>query len=316
MSDPGESGPYDWKRELAGVDYDAVPGLEVTVARDGTPLAFRRYDSAADIVVVALHGSSAEGSYFHPMATQLSSRNRASFVVPDLRGHGASGGRRGDVDYVGQLEDDLADLLDAVRRRRRGAKLVLLGHSSGGGLAVRFAGGRRDARVDGYVLLAPFLGSTAPTTRPASGGWTEVDGPRIAALARRAVLGDTSGQDQIVLRFNKPPSQRTGREVLAYTFRMVLSYQPRPDLAGDLSAIEQPLLVLAGERDESFVPEQYEPTISPHARGNFKVLPALGHLGLVVDPRTAEEVGAWLATIGEPHPVPQRDATHVPRSPP
>jgi alpha-beta hydrolase superfamily lysophospholipase len=29
--------------------------------------------------------------------------------VPDIRGHGGSG-RRGDIDYIGQLDDDLADL--------------------------------------------------------------------------------------------------------------------------------------------------------------------------------------------------------------
>ena len=289
--------PYDWKRDLAGVDYASVPAPETFAARDGTPLAVRRYESPSADVVIALHGSSAEGSYFHPLAAALAGRGRARVLVPDLRGHGASGGRRGDVDYVGQLEDDIADLTRSVRERSPRARVVLLGHSSGGGLAVRYAGGRREAQVDGFALLAPFLGATAPTTRPASGGWAEADVPRIVELARRAAQGDTSGQDAVVLRFNKPPAQRTGREVLAYSYRLMVSYHPRQDLAADLSRIREPLLVLAGDRDESFVPDQYEPTISPHARGTFKVLPGISHLGLVVSRRTADEVDAWLLAL-------------------
>ena len=45
--------------------------------------------------------------------------------------------RRGDVDYIGQMEDDLA-ALDRRARRARIKKSSLLGHSSGGGLVVRF----------------------------------------------------------------------------------------------------------------------------------------------------------------------------------
>src|SRR5215831_5517262 len=293
MNNQNETGPYNFG-ELASIDYNTVRPPESLAARDGTLLKFRHYPADANRVVVALHGSSAEGSYYNPLATPLSTRHHASVYVLDLRGHGLSGGRRGDVDYIGQLEDDLADVLKYIRQKHSGAKLVLLGHSSGGGLAVRYAGSKRDADIHGYVLLAPFLGATVPTTRPASGGWTTTDMPKIIELAQRAARGDTAGQDQIVLRFTKPLSQRTGREVLEYSFRMMISYAPRMDLGSDLSAIHQPLLVMAGEKDESFIPEQYEPTIAPHAKGTFKVLPGVNHLGVVVNPQAIEEVDAWL----------------------
>src|SRR4029077_5979781 len=101
-------------------------------------------------------------------------------------------------------------------------------------------------------------------------------------LSRR---GDTIVKAQSGLRFNNPRDQRTGREVLEYTFRMTMSYQPRQDLPGDLLAFTQPLLVMAGSKDESFVAEGYEPTIAPYAKGTFKVLPGLSHFGMVVRPQ-------------------------------
>jgi non-heme chloroperoxidase len=297
MSQGGSVGPYDFG-EISRADYSGLPEQQSVLTRDGTSLALRSYEAEAQAAVLMLHGSSAEGRYFHPMARFLSGRGRAAVYVPDLRGHGNSGGRRGDVDYIGQLEDDVEDLLAAIRKRRPGVRLVLLGHSSGGGLAVRFAGGRRAPLVDGYVLLAPFLGATAPTSRPASGGWADVDVPRVIELATRAAKGDTTGQDRVVLRFRKPESARTGREVLEYSFRMMVSYAPRQDLASDLSAITRPLLVLVGERDESFIPENYAPTISPHVTGTFQILSGLTHFGVVMSPSAAEAVDRWVAGLG------------------
>jgi len=185
--------PYDFG-EVARADYRGLPKPGTIPARDGTPLAVRVYPSEAKVAVLAIHGSSGEGSYYHPLARRLAADGRASVYVLDLRGHGESGGRRGDVDYIGQLEDDVADVLAAMRQRHPGAKLVLAGHSAGGGLAVRYAGRTRSAGVDGYILLAPYLGPDAPTSRPAAGGWAVVDVPKIAELAEKATRNHCAGR--------------------------------------------------------------------------------------------------------------------------
>jgi non-heme chloroperoxidase len=289
-------GVYD-RSDLRKVDYSGLPAPTTITARDGTPLSVRVYPSPGPTVILALHGSSGHGRYYHSLAQYLSMRGKASVYVPDLRGHGASGGRRGDVDYVGQLEDDVADVLAIIRRERPGARIVLLGHSAGGGLVVRAAGGSRVSAVDGYVLLAPFLGANVPTTRPDAGGWATPDMTKIIEVATNTAMGNTAGQDAIVLRFNMPPSETATDQVLAYSFRMMTSYNPRLDLASDLAAIRRPLLVLAGDRDESFYAERYEPTIAPHAKATVRVLPGVTHLGLVVNPLTAEAIETWLGTL-------------------
>jgi alpha-beta hydrolase superfamily lysophospholipase len=295
LAAPGspETPVYD-VTDLMRADYSGLPAPRKLLARDGTPLAVRVYDASGDVVVLAIHGSSGRGRYYHPLATFLSGRGHATVYALDLRGHGESGGRRGDVDYVGQLEDDLADVLAAIRRERPAARVVLLGHSAGGGLAVRYAGRADGPGVDGYVLLAPYLGVDAPPTKPGAGGWARADVPAIRALSVKAAVGDTSGQDAIVLRFNQPAASADPLQVLAYSYRMLVSLSPRPDLSRDLSGIRRPLLVLAGSRDESFRTDLYEPTIAPSAGGTFTVLPDVTHLGLVVNRGTAEALAAWL----------------------
>jgi alpha-beta hydrolase superfamily lysophospholipase len=295
LASPGSasSSVYD-DTELLRADYSGLPSRRMLLARDGTPLAVRVYPAPGATVVLAIHGSTGRGRYYHPLATYLSDRGHATVYALDLRGHGESGGRRGDVDYIGQLEDDLADVMAAIRRERPGARIVLAGHSAGGGLAVRYAGGTAGPRPDGYVLLAPYLGPDAAPTKPAGGGWVRADLPTIVVLSAKSAAGDTSGQDAVVLRFNQPAATADRLQVLAYTYRMMASLSPRRDLSRDLAALRQPLLVLVGARDESFHADRYEPTIAPHAKGTFTVLPDVSHLGLVVNRRTADEIAAWL----------------------
>jgi alpha-beta hydrolase superfamily lysophospholipase len=56
--------------------------------------------------------------------------------VPGLRGHHNSG-RSGDIDYIGQLEDDLADFVAVLRPLHPNASFTLIGFSSGGGFVLR-----------------------------------------------------------------------------------------------------------------------------------------------------------------------------------
>ena len=137
--------------------------LETWTAPDGTNLSFRRYptDAPKAPLVVMIHGSGMHSGQFEHLATAIAAKGAGDVLVPDLRGHGTSPERRGDVDYVGQLEDDLAALVEA--NAKAGQEVVLLGHSSGGGLVVRFSGGAHGSLVDRAILLAPYLGHDAPT---------------------------------------------------------------------------------------------------------------------------------------------------------
>src|SRR5205085_11240665 len=134
----------------------------------------------------------------------LAARGVQTFAV-DIRGHGASGSR-GDIRYVGQLEDDLADLVGEIRKSHPAGPLTLIGHSSGGGFALRVAGSPIQNLFARTVLLAPYLGYDAPSTRPSSGGWARADIPRILGLLALRELGVTCCEALPVLAFAVPPN--------------------------------------------------------------------------------------------------------------
>jgi predicted alpha/beta hydrolase len=121
------------------VDLSALPAIERFQARDGTWLGFRHYPVSGPVTgraAIVVHGSSgSSGGTIHAMSQALAARGVETFAV-DMRGHGASG-TRGDIGYVGQLEDDLADFVGVLRETVPSAPLTLIGHSAGGGFALR-----------------------------------------------------------------------------------------------------------------------------------------------------------------------------------
>ena len=275
------------------LDYTNVPQLKTFTARDGKPLAYRHYPAQSDRVLILLHGSGWHSRYFLPLAESISAEDLAQVYTPDLRGHGSTPERRGDVDYIGQLEDDLADLIAIIRKDNPNAMLIVGGHSSGGGLAIRFGGSRYGKQADAYILLSPFLKYNAPTMRANSGGWAQAHFWRIAGLTMLNNVGIHWFDYLDAIEFMMPEEARDGTETLSYSHRLNTAYAPR-NYKKDLRTITQPLLVIAGTADEAFIADQFEPVISQYTAVQVKLLPNLSHMGVIVSPEVPPVVKEWL----------------------
>ena len=177
-------------KTAGAVDRSTMPGLDRFHARDGTELAYRHYPARAPAtgqIAIVVHGSSGSSVAVHALAEALAKRGVETYA-PDIRGHGASG-TRGDIVYLGQLEDDLSDFVGEIRKTNPDAPLTLLGHSSGGGFALRIAGSPFQNLFVRTVLLAPYLGYDAPSSRRDAGGWASADVPRFIGLSVLRRLG-------------------------------------------------------------------------------------------------------------------------------
>lgn len=275
------------------VDFRDLPPVETTPARDGTPIAFRVWAAPApavpERVVVAIHGSSATGASLHALGKALQAGGLTMYA-PDTRGHGGTG-RRGDIDYAGRLDDDLADFVARVRQRHPAARLVLMGFSSGGGFALHSAATPLGRELERAVLLSPMLGPRAPTARIVGDAWAKPFLPRIIALLILEKLGIHGFEHLPALAFGIAPgnpADLTG----VYSFRLMRAFGTR-DYAADLRAAPAPLAVLVGEKDELFAADLFAPTI--HAvRPDVlvTVVPGLGHIEMTTDPRAVPAIVA------------------------
>ena len=282
---PGDGG-LDFAGVLSG-DAPTVRDPVPVTMRDGTDLPVRLYGEAGTgPLVVMLHGSGWHGMQLDGLATALS--DAARIAVPDLRGHGADPQRRGDIDHEGQLEEDIADLIGALRAP--GQRVVLLGHSSGGGLAIRFAGGPHGGGIDGAVLLAPFIQHDAPTTRADAGGWARPLVRRIVGLSMLNAVGITALDHLTAVRLAMPRQVLDGplgaTATTGYSWRLVKGYAPRRAYRADIAALPR-FLLIAGREDEAFRASEYEPLLSEASgKGTYRLLDGTGHLDVVDDPAT------------------------------
>lgn len=282
--------------ELA-IDYSGLPKLEPYLCRDGVDLNSRYYPSQINKVLILIHGSGWHSQYFLPLAKYISSENIAHVYTPDLRGHGINPIKRGDIKYINQLDDDLADFIENVRKKHPNSKLIIGGHSSGGGFALRFAGNKYGKLADAYVLLSPYLKYNAPTMRLNSGGWASVHLPRIIGLSMLNKAKITLFNYLKVIDFNMPKEFRDGTETLSYSYRLNTGYAPI-NYKKDLTSIEQKLLVVVGESDESFIAEEFFPEISKYKKDvEVKLIKNVTHMGVVVGEEIKPILKEWINKI-------------------
>jgi alpha-beta hydrolase superfamily lysophospholipase len=89
-------------------------------------------------VVVISHGLNAHSGMYEWAAQQFTSNGLAVYAL-DHRGRGNSGGERFFVKKFADWTEDLATLIDIVKRREPGLPVFLLGHSAGGVIACGYA---------------------------------------------------------------------------------------------------------------------------------------------------------------------------------
>jgi hypothetical protein len=86
---------------------------------DGTRLAYRAYVPATPrAIVVFYHGSGANsGAGYVPIGEELSEHYNIATYLPDSRGHGLSGGARGDTRTVQQIYSDTTSLIQHIKKQ-------------------------------------------------------------------------------------------------------------------------------------------------------------------------------------------------------
>jgi pimeloyl-ACP methyl ester carboxylesterase len=281
------------------VDLSALPAIERFQARDGTALGFRHYAAVGPSTgraAIVVHGSSgSSGNNIHALSMALAQHGVESYAV-DIRGHGVSG-TRGDIAYVGQLEDDLADFVAEIRKTSPAAPLTLIGHSAGGGFALRVAGSNIQNLFARTVLLAPYLGHNAPTNRANSGGWVNADIPRIIGLVALRAIGINCCEALPVIAFAVPPNSQVSL-VPTYTDRLMRNFATR-DYRMDLAAATKPLRIVSGADDELMLADKYAEAVRDVAPNvNVRLVQGINHIGMVSSPAAVSLVADDVATAG------------------
>jgi non-heme chloroperoxidase len=262
------------------LDLADLPVLSRYTARDGTQLAYRAYPGGGEQVAVLVHGTGTESSVMNALAKTLHAAGTTVYA-PDLRGHGSSG-RRGDIDYIGQLDDDLVDLMAMLRLEHAKATMTLIGFSGGGAFAIRIAGGPHGDLFDRYIVIAPAIIYPSPLARPNAGGWATPYLPRIIGLIMLNKIGIHwfDGLDAIVFAIPPDIHRLTG----IYSFRLAMNLGSS-DYFGALERTKKPMALLAGASDDQFYADRYASLLqSAKPDLTVELVPGLDHVDMLMKP--------------------------------
>ncbi|RXH35484.1 alpha/beta hydrolase [Bradyrhizobium zhanjiangense] len=283
-----------------GIDWSTLPPLERFQARDGTWIGYRHYAPKGPETgrgAIFIHGSSgSSGTVNHALTHAIAARGVETWAL-DIRGHGGSG-TRGDIGYVGQLEDDLVDFVAHVRRNAPDLPLTLIGHSAGAGFSLRVAATpiMQDMFVR-TVLLAPYLGYDAPTNKPHSGGWANADMPRLFGLAALRKLGIDCCAQLPVLALAVPPASAKYL-VSTYSDRLMRNFATR-GYRIDLPATTRPITIFGAAKDEMMISDKYAETVQAIKPSiDVKIIDGINHMGIVTNPKAVSAIAEDVATRG------------------
>ncbi len=275
-------------KPFSDIDTQTLPPLLRYPARDGALLSFREYRASGNNVAILLHGSAGSSVDMHPLALALQ-RAGITALVPDLRGHGANR-PHGDVAYVGQLDDDLADFITRKKPEFLNSKWTILGFSSGAAFALRFAAeSPAGTLVDRYVLVSPYLRYDAPSVRHAEPGaaasqsWAAASVGRIIGLTMLNRLRVPIWNGLPVLAFPVPGNlEATTR---TYSWRMYKNFGADDDYLADIRRAVRPLQVFVGGSDELLDAQALKREFqSQRSDVPVSILPGMGHSDMVTRP--------------------------------
>lgn len=114
--------------------------------------------------LIVVHGLFEHGRRYEEFARYMAAQGFSTFIL-DVRGHGASEGRRGHVRSFDVLLQDL----DRFRREVQGLvpldlPLFLVGHSLGGLISLRYLE-EYEASFQGAIITSPWLGTAVDVPR-------------------------------------------------------------------------------------------------------------------------------------------------------
>jgi acylglycerol lipase len=174
-------------------DFSKVEDIpdQFVPAEDGTRLAYRQIgDISAEKALIFVPGSTMYGYYYIPFIKNLHDKDLYIRVI-DLRGHGDSGGPRGDVPHKDSLIDDLHVHIGNIKSVSPEAFVYIAGHSMGAGICGKYLEKYGYNSVDGVVYIAPFFHYRQPGMKDA--GYVDVN-----------ILKTFFGHDHVVTQVYHP----------------------------------------------------------------------------------------------------------------
>lgn len=249
------------------------PVLGSIQATDEITLGFACYvPEHPQYALLFYHGGGAHGlAGYGYMAEQLATKYNIATYLFDMRGHGRSGGPRGDAPHSYTLWKDVDTAFSFVENEHPHIPIFIGGHSSGAGMLINYALWSHEKQPAGYLFVAPMLGRYAHTNRdhiqkPTNKRpFAEINS---FALLLHQITGGLLAGGWRAVHFNYSDDLINNFGFVSdYTVNMAQAMHPN-DPYRSLSRIKVPAYIFVADEDELFDPVKMDRFLSPITKIN------------------------------------------------
>jgi pimeloyl-ACP methyl ester carboxylesterase len=285
---------FDTYNHFNTANYNTLPDLSTFTMPDESSICYREYPAQADKIILFIHGITGSSRNMHVIADYMKKNNIAHGIALDMRGHGGSG-EKGKLDYIGQLEDDIAAIIDILRVTYKEKRIIMAGYSEGGGFAMRFAGSKYGNLVNTYIFIAPFLHENSPVNvSPFYGGyderWVSLYVPRYIGITLCNFFGITWFNNLTTIEY-KIPDKFIEDYTPAYSYNLSENFRPHKDYIGDIRKLKGRAVLFVGREDQNFLAQKYKDELEQYTnRLSFEFISRADHFDIILDERVFKQI--------------------------
>ncbi|WP_298444735.1 alpha/beta hydrolase [uncultured Ferrimonas sp.] len=299
-----EPEPFFSLAEINHAAKKSLAAIEQISATDGIGLAYRAYrPPQPQAVLIFYHGAGAHsGLSYNHIGVDLSGDFAIAVYMPDIRGHGASAGDRGDSPSVEQVWADTKTMVELARQQHPNLPIFMGGHSAGAGLALNYSSWDQRAEVDGYVFLAPYFGFRSETDHDnnANNGF-EFSTVKTSRFIINAISGGLLLGHSKAVMFNFPDAVLQDHPEIVPFNTVNMSKAVTPHAPDAQLAKISPFGLWIGQQDEAFDPVKVTLFAQQHsgkkANKVIKTVESENHFSIIL--AAADLIGPWIKSINE-----------------
>ena len=261
-----------------GAAFDGASQVAEATSRRGVAQLRRTWKATQPVgSALILHGISEHSGRYEHVGSTFAAAGFSAYAF-DHHGHGRSGGVRGHVDSFDVFLEDVEDNLVALRRD--GLPVVLLAHSMGGLIALRYCLSGRPL-PDALLLSGPAIDASTPR-------WQRLAAPLVGRVRPKLFIKSEfdgallSSDPDVGARYSGDPLRVPGA-----TARLGLElFEAMEFVKENLAELSVPTMLIHGA-DDQIVPPSFTEPIGELSISTRRVL--IDHAHEVLNEPTWEE---------------------------
>ncbi len=274
----------DENSDLIGFSDFKIPLLKIPKLKSlrnpfNEPIYYRELESSSEILAFVIHGLGGDSRYLTQLGLSISTLSSCHVVLPDLKFHGEM--NQGNSVSLLPHQDiilELDFLLENIKQRKKVSNVVLVGHSLGGSIVLKWLLEKEPNSFSKIALISPYLPEPYNVESVQFSKWIKRDNGNLS------------------LQF--PESSKWGSEIEHYDRSFIRACVPETIDFGGCAKLCESIDIFASDADQILDINKYR-RFFQNLRGIRLIeQTGLSHIGLVTSRASSQTIADHLLSIG------------------